>query len=150
MVLSVFLYWMALVREITSSPWRAERRFVISSVIPSAKYSSSGGPRFSKGRTTSILFSGRKSSFPPLRKRITSRAAMMTTTGIAKYIQRLWTVTVISLEVAGFRLGVTISVIGMPFSMLSSSECSSPALCGLFSFSFSRHLSINRLRLSGI
>ncbi len=37
-------------------------------------------------------------------------------------------VTVISLEVRGFLLGVSISVVGMPFSIFVSSERTSPAL----------------------
>jgi hypothetical protein len=37
-------------------------------------------------------------------------------------------VTVISLEVRGFFLGISISVVGMPFSILTSSARTSPAL----------------------
>ncbi|MBA7705827.1 hypothetical protein ES703_114667 [subsurface metagenome] len=59
-------------------------------------------------------------------------------------------VTVISLEVIGFLLGIILSDAGIPFSILSSSGCTSPALWYLFSLSFSMHLNITLLRSSGI
>ena len=54
-VFVVFLYWFELVRAITCSPGSAASLPRTSSVIPSAKYSSSGAPRFSKGRTARSL-----------------------------------------------------------------------------------------------
>jgi len=54
-VLSTFPYRRVLVREITPKPCTMASRAVISSVMPSAKYSNSSLPRFSKGRTASIL-----------------------------------------------------------------------------------------------
>src|SRR3712207_6955790 len=50
---SVPLYWSALVRETTPRSERPASRLVISSVRPSAKYSSAGGPRFLNGSTRS-------------------------------------------------------------------------------------------------
>ena len=49
------LYRMALVREMTPRPSKAASRLIISYVMPSAKYSSSGAPRFSNG-STAIIF----------------------------------------------------------------------------------------------
>ena len=52
--------------------------------------------------------------------------AMATKTGI-RYFLTL-NETVISLEVTGFALGMALSVVGSPFSILSSSENNSVAL----------------------
>ncbi len=59
-------------------------------------------------------------------------------------------VTVISFEVRGFLSGITLSVVGIPLSIFSSSERNSPALWYLLSFSFSKHIRIIRLRSSEI
>src|SRR5207244_3667222 len=58
---------MLLVREITPRSCTPASRLVISSVSPSAKYSSSARPRFSNGSTASIL--GPAGCGPPCRHR---------------------------------------------------------------------------------